>query len=39
MIVVSPRARTAAMIAFSVPVTEASSRKTPAPLSPSVRIS
>src|ERR671919_410935 len=37
-IVVSPRARTAAVTAFSVPVTEASSRKMCAPTSPSVRM-
>ncbi len=33
-IVVSPAARTAAMIAFSVPVTEASSRNSSVPRSP-----
>ena len=36
---VSPCASTAAMIAFSVPVTLASSRKRRAPRSPSARIS
>ena len=37
-ITVSPRASTAAMTAFSVPVTEASSRKSGTPTSPSVRM-